>query len=115
MTLRRAVFALALAAGVLGPTPPASGADDPSMDDWVEDGDAPGSKVIYVRNRSTQPVRVTVYFLFECDNVAGECGPIRNAAKELRPGEIAELAEVRAATPTRGIAFKYRYRVRSGS
>jgi hypothetical protein len=67
-----------------------------------------GDHVVYVINRSSQPIIVTSVRLIECENVQGSCSVIRMKTR-VSPGGRVMVHRVRARFPDQGMSFRYTF------
>ena len=78
---------------------------------WVETVRGAGQHVIYVRNLTTRPVRVTSYEIYECMNLRGRACGVHSPGPVVAPGKTVRLIIIAFGV---GIApGSYRYRLQA--
>ena len=76
---------------------------------WVETVRGAGEHIIYVRNVSPRPVRVTSYEIYDCKDLRGRACGVHSPGPLLAPGETHRLIVIDFL----GLYGSYRYRLSS--
>lgn len=76
---------------------------------WIETTTDRSEQAVYLRNTSNEPIQVTSYEIFDCQNLRGNVCGVHAPGPVIQPGKTVELVVVSQSFRYEAWSFRYRF------